>query len=80
MSSETRGKEEKTEEVNPYRELALYFGGLFLMFLGFIISLTVVGIIFGLPMLIAGYAIYKSSELARETEEGVKMDYREKND
>ncbi|MDY6764082.1 MAG: DUF5362 family protein [Halobacteria archaeon] len=63
-----------------YKEAGLYFGGLFLMFIGILVSLTIVGVIIGGPLVVVGYAVYKSSSIAKETPEGIKVDYREKDE
>ncbi|XGI84490.1 DUF5362 family protein [Halorutilales archaeon Cl-col2-1] len=67
---------EDEDSSSPYSETAKYFGGLVLLFLGVLVSITVVGIVIGIPMMIAGYAIYKSSSLAEESGES-RIDYRE---
>lgn len=61
------------------KEVVLFFGGLLLIFLGLIISFGVITAIIGVPMMVAGYAMYKSSRLSGG-EEPLRIDYREEDE
>lgn len=60
-----------------YAELARFVGGLVLIALGLIVSFGVITALIGVPMMVAGYALYRSSVLSGRHEQGVRMDYRE---
>lgn len=69
----------ESEEHSFLKEAGLFFVGLALIFLGLIISFGVITAIIGVPMMVAGYAMYKSSRLSR-SHKPLKIDYREQDE
>lgn len=66
------------EAGSPVGALARFVGGLVLIALGMMVSIGVITAVIGVPMMIAGYALYRSSPLSGHRERSVKMDYRQK--
>ncbi|MDY7082126.1 MAG: DUF5362 family protein [Halobacteria archaeon] len=77
MAQSDTDVEGEIDYANGLKEAGLFFGGLALMFIGLLLSLMVVTAIIGIPMIVAGYAMYKSSAIKKQNETGMKIDYRE---
>ncbi|MDY6780060.1 MAG: hypothetical protein SV760_05875 [Halobacteria archaeon] len=80
--SEGDGNSERAEEEGGYghflKEVTLFFGGLFLIFLGLLVSAGILTAVIGVPMAVVGYMMYRSSNLAKESDKKMKIDYRDK--
>ncbi len=69
--------EEKQEFTEFLEQVARFFGGLLLILIGFFISIPIITAIIGIPIIIAGYALYRSSNLSTDNDKGSRFDYRE---